>query len=175
MDLVESLELPQCQCLNQCSDHTLKHAIGASEREDAQSFLQSDADEELLISLKFMEAVKISAIQIESGDADTAPSSLKLFVNKVGLDFDSARSEKPTQELTLAAMNVRPGAKPCDLRFVLFQKVSTLDIFIPANQSEGEVTTVSKLVLLGNTANSHEGVKRSLEQQKAATAGDWLK
>ena len=105
-DLAEHLELPQCTCLNAASDHTLRHCLGiaAGEREDPNSFLQSDADEELLIMLKFMSAVKISAISV-TAPKESGPSSMKLFKNKVGLDFDSAKSDKANEELKFAAAN----------------------------------------------------------------------
>jgi hypothetical protein len=46
---------------------------------------------------------------------------VRLFANKLGLDFDSAKSEAATQELALSAADVAAGAKAVDLRFVLFQ------------------------------------------------------
>ena len=102
-DLLEQVELPQCTVLNASSDHTLRHALDAESRDDPSKFLESDADEELLIHITFMQAVKISHLHIAGVDGATAPSGVRLFVNKVGLDFDSAKSDKPTQELTFTA------------------------------------------------------------------------
>ena len=48
-DLLEMLELPQCECLNASKEHTLRHCIEAATRDDPGSFLQSDCDEELLM------------------------------------------------------------------------------------------------------------------------------
>eukprot|EP00965_Chrysotila_dentata_P215151 6188588-Pleurochrysis_carterae.AAC.8 len=55
-DLLEQLELPQCECLNQSKEHPLKHCISAEARDDPTLQLRSDCDEELLIHLKFMQA-----------------------------------------------------------------------------------------------------------------------
>jgi len=66
--------------------------------------------------LKFMSAVKISAFHLASPDVDRAPTSMKLFVNKIGIDFDSAKSEAPTQEITLSASDVIGGGKPMETR-----------------------------------------------------------
>ena len=72
--------------------------------------------------LKFMSAVKISALLIESPDPDKAPTSIRLFVNKLGLDFDSAKSEAPTQEIILHPSDTKRGfGKQVETRFVLFQ------------------------------------------------------
>jgi len=121
-----------------------------------------------------MSAVKISAIHIESPDEERAPTSLRLFANKIGIDFDSAKSEAPTQEIALTPSVVAGGAgKPVETRFVLFQNVSTLDIFIAGNHGGGEETAVSKLVLIGEQI-TQSGLKRSAEEQAASTKGDWL-
>ena len=173
-DLVEHLETPQCHCMNASSSHTLRHCLDADSRESADSYLESDCDEELLIQLKFMSAVKVSAIKIEGKDKDSAPSSVKLFVNKTGLDFDSAKDEKATQEIDLAPSDVAPGAASHkETRFVLFQNVSELGIFIGANQSDEEYTAIKSLMILGEPI-AQAGMKRSAEQQAASSAGDWL-
>ena len=39
------------------------------------------------------------------------PSKLKIFANKESLDFDSAKTEKPTQELKLVQGNVTAGQR----------------------------------------------------------------
>mmetsp|Transcript_28299 Transcript_28299/g.61949 ORF Transcript_28299/g.61949 Transcript_28299/m.61949 type:complete len:179 (+) Transcript_28299:104-640(+) len=171
-DLLEQLELPQCECLNQSKEHPLKHCISAEARDDPTLQLRSDCDEELLIHLKFMQNARISHIKFE-GPAESAPSSVRLFVNKIGLDFDTAKSEAPTQELTLAPKDVTPDAPPTELRYVLFQNVSTLSLFIGGNQGDEEQTALSKLVLVGSVIN-HEGAKRSEAEQLASSKADWL-
>ena len=93
--------LPQSECLNTHKDHGFRDCLEAGPREDSSKFLQSDCDEELLITIKFMQNVKISHIQIEGVDAERAPNKVSLFINPLNLDFDSAKSEKPTQMLEL--------------------------------------------------------------------------
>jgi hypothetical protein len=172
-DLLEHIELPQCECLNASATHTLRHCLEQGSRDQPTLFLQSDCDEELLISLAFRQPVRISSIRIE-GPAEQAPETIKLFVNKLGLDFDSAKSEAATQTLSLSAADVsQEGAKPVDLRFVLFQNVSRLTIFAPANLGGGEETVISRLQLLGAPI-VHEGAKRSKDEQDRAMKGDWL-
>lgn len=46
-DLVSQLELPQCECLNASSKHTLRDCIEVGSRDEADRFLQSDCDEEV--------------------------------------------------------------------------------------------------------------------------------
>lgn len=172
-DLTEHLEWPQCECLNASAEHTLRHAIEKESQVDSSVYLESDADEELLVKLKFMSEVKVSAIIIGAADsADTAPKDVKLFVNKVGLDFDNAKSDKATQDVSLSKSDVVAGTKK-ELRFVNFQKVQELGIFIANNQGDEETTKVGKITILGETV-THSGLKRSAEEQASATKSDWL-
>jgi len=138
-DLLEQIDLRQCECLNASKEHTLRHAMEMATCDDPACFLQSDCDEELLIHITMMQACRISAIRLE-GPADAAPSSISLFVNKIGLDFDSAKSEAATQIIPLSKASVSNTSKPVELRYVLFQSVQTLSIFVPANLGETEET-----------------------------------
>ena len=138
-DLLEQLDLRQCECLNASKEHTLRHAIELATRDDPAYFLQSDCDEELLIHISMMQACKISAIKIE-GPANSAPSSISIFVNKLGIDFDSAKSEAATQTIQLNPGLVTSSAPPVDLKYVLFQNVRTLSIFVPCNLGDSEET-----------------------------------
>jgi hypothetical protein len=45
-DLSEFFDVPQCECLNADNTHTLKHAL---DQANPATFLQSDADEQLLV------------------------------------------------------------------------------------------------------------------------------
>ena len=95
-DLLPHLELPQCHCLNASSAHPLRNCLATEARDDAALVLQSDCDEELLLSLRFMTTCRVSAITVEA-PTEGAPTGLSLFVNKIGLDFDSAKTDTPTQ------------------------------------------------------------------------------
>lgn len=171
-DLLEQIELPQCECLNAAKEHTLRHCLEQGLRDQPTLFLQSDCDEELLIKLVFRSPVRLASIRLEA-PAESAPSSLRLFVNKLGLDFDSAKSETPTQEIAVGETDVAAGAKPIELRYVLFQNVTHLTIFIAGNQGGGEETVIQRLQLLGIPI-VHEGAKRSKEDQERASKADWL-
>ena len=63
---------------------------------------------------------------------------LQVFCNPIGLGIDTAKTEPASQTLELDAGQLAAGCK-LDLRFVLFQKVSSLALFFPANH-EGEST-----------------------------------
>jgi len=134
--------------------------------------LQSDSDAQLLIRITFGAFVKIKAIKI-TAPADTGPSSIKLFVNPGSLDFEGAEDEDPTQEIELDQDDLKKDAKPKPVKFVKFQKVSTLVIFVPENHDDADQTVIQGIQILGKSSII-SGSKPSLAQQKAASAGDWL-
>lgn len=93
--------------------------------------LRSDADEQLLISIQLAQPSKISSIRIAAPEAATAPSTVKLFVNRDHLAFDDVEDLPPTQVLELSGVSAE-----LKLNFVKFQNVSTLTVFIEGNQGE---------------------------------------
>eukprot|EP00659_Diplonema_papillatum_P022540 gene22540-34492_t len=75
-----------------------------SKRRNTESHIVSDADEEILVYIPFGELVKIKAIAIVGGteaDDSSAPSKLKLYVNRDDIDFDKAGEVPAVQEFDL--------------------------------------------------------------------------
>ena len=106
--------------------------------------VRSDCDEQLLVNLTLAQTSKIHSIRLGGPDADTAPKTVKLFINRAALSFDDVEDLPPTQTLTLSGQSAT-----LPLQFVKFQSVSTLTVFIEGNQSDGDVTQLSHLSLIG--------------------------
>lgn len=51
VSLLEFLDLSQLNCLNEDSTHTLKSIVDQKERNKSDSYLESDADEQLLLNI----------------------------------------------------------------------------------------------------------------------------
>merc|ERR1712116_71733 len=129
----------------------VKQHYGADEAEEDSSvsgYLESDCDEQLIISLAFNQTLKIHSLKIKA-PKDQGPKTLRLFINQPRtLDFDSAESAQPTQEIIL-----QPGdldGNPVLLRFVKFQNVQNLIIFIKDNLTGTETTRIDHLALYGS-------------------------
>ncbi|EOD39960.1 hypothetical protein EMIHUDRAFT_223163 [Emiliania huxleyi CCMP1516] len=175
-DLFEQLELPQCECLNAAKDHTLRRAPRRPPRRFTLHMLtRSPAPQ----------AVRLSAIVV-AGPAASAPSELRIFANPPApLDFDSGRSNAPTQTLPLTPADVAREGRPVELRFVHFQgaaasiaapyrtTVRELTIFVPGNMGNEEETVIARLRLIGLPVEQ-TGAKRSEAEQAAASKADWL-
>jgi len=135
----------QFDCLNQDEKHPVTNVLG----EDSTA-LQSDADvdHQLLIRIGFQVPVKLSHICIFGCSEDeTAPQVVKVFQGKPDIGFQEAEDEEPTQTLQLEPNDV-DGGKPIALRFVKFQNVPSLQLFIQENFG-GEITRISQLEFYG--------------------------
>ncbi|ORZ33908.1 galactose-binding domain-like protein [Catenaria anguillulae PL171] len=141
-DITSTVEQTQLDCLNQKTDKTIKGMFKGT------STLESDVDEQLLINVAFQQVVKLHSIKFIAADKDTAPKTVKLYANRVGMGFDSADSVEPTQVLELTEEDFAED-KATALRFVKFQTVNSLTIFIEDNQGGDEVTVLKGLRFIG--------------------------
>jgi hypothetical protein len=136
-------------CLNESSAHQLSSILGPNHGPRGSSYLESDVDAELLITIPFREPVKLKAISIFSGvSPEQAPKEIKLFINHNAMDFGDADSEAPAQEFDLKPEDVKGGK--LDLRFVRFQNVRSLHILVKSNQSDEETTRIDSIDVFGS-------------------------
>lgn len=143
MDLAPFITKSQCECLNETDEHPLAHALTSG-----GGYLQSDCDEQLIISIAFNQAVKIHSLKIKA-PADKGPKNIRLFINQPRtLDFDLADSYTSIQDLVLTPEDLE--GNPANLRYVKFQSVQNLQLFIKDNQSGGEITQIDHLAIIGS-------------------------
>lgn len=129
--------------MNEADDHPYGHCL----QDGVGGYLESDCDEQIILSLAFNQAVKIHSLKLKA-PCDKGPKNIRIFMNQPNtLDFDSAGSMIATQDITLT-----PGqldGSPITLKFVKFQNVQNLQIFIKDNQSGDEVTQIDYLGIIG--------------------------
>lgn len=77
INLYNSLDLKQCECLNAKSSNSFQHIL----QYGSSASIESDSDEQLLIKLSFKEKVKLHSLVL-LGEDKHAPAKVKLFVNK---------------------------------------------------------------------------------------------
>ncbi|KAL4216514.1 Thioredoxin-like protein 1 [Mactra antiquata] len=144
MDLSTFINKTGCVCLNEADDHTMEHCLTSK-----GGYLESDCDEQLLLSIEFTQPVKLHSLKLY-GPKDKGPKTVKVFQNQPNnLDFDSADSMTPTQQLELTTEDIQEGSL-AQLRFVKFQSVSNITLFIKDNQEGGEVTQLDYLGFIGS-------------------------
>ncbi|KAH9946405.1 DUF1000-domain-containing protein [Epithele typhae] len=147
--LLEYLESPQLNCLNEAPQHTLKGILADKKKNTGSAYLQSDADEQLLLNIPFNQTVKIRAIALQTAEVARGPRTVRLLINRPSLSFeDGEEASAVVQELELSEADVREGRK-VPLRFVRFQSVTSLHAFVVSNQGGEDETRVDAIDVFG--------------------------
>ncbi|KAJ6737409.1 AD039 HT014 THIOREDOXIN FAMILY TRP26 [Salix viminalis] len=82
-------------------------------------------------------------------DDEDGPKTVKLFSNKEHMGFSNVNDYPPSDTVVLSPDTLK--GKPVVLKYVKFQNVRSLAIFIEDNQLESEITKVQKISLFGTT------------------------
>ncbi|XP_060082837.1 thioredoxin-like protein 1 [Ylistrum balloti] len=148
IDLASVINKSGCECLNEADDHPLEHAFTTK-----GGYLESDCDEQLIISVEFNQSVKLHSLKIY-GPAENGPKTVKVFQNLPNsLDFDKAEHMEPTQTLELTPDDVKEGTL-INLRYVKYQNVTSITLFVKDNLDDSETTRIDYLGFVGSTGAS---------------------
>jgi len=156
--LNDLVDLTTLECLNQDDEHPITNAVSryvADAERLAGAALQSDpdVDHQLLIKIGFRQPVKLKAITFRGTTEDeTAPQVVKVFQGQKDIDFQDAEEAEPLQLLTLSASQI-DTCDPVTLRFVKFQHVSTLQLFVQSNFG-ADITRIERLEFWGTPAEA---------------------
>ncbi|KAI8615077.1 galactose-binding domain-like protein [Chytriomyces sp. MP71] len=161
-DLASFIDQRQIECLNQSDEHTVGSIFG----KDAKQYLQSDVDEQLIIVIPFNQVVKLHSIKI-SGPKNNAPKSIQPYINRpTTLSFEEGDSIEPIELIDLAALYAPEGDTAAELisatiplRFVKYQSVQSVTLFIGANLGGEETTVINKLTLFGSPVEVTKDLK----------------
>lgn len=146
VDLAPFITKSGCECLNESDDHPLAHCLDANK----QTYLESDCDEQLIITISFSQPIKLHSIKIKAPE-EYGPKTLKFFLNQPSsLDFDKAESAESVQLVELQPADLADDAKPVQLKYVKFQNVNSLTVFIKDNQAGKDTTRINQLILIGS-------------------------
>merc|ERR1711976_84755 len=143
LDLSSMINKSGCECLNESDDHPLEHCLTNN-----KGFLESDCDEQLIICIAFNQNVKLHSLKL-NGPPEKGPKTVKLFLNQPRtLDFDSAEGMEPVQQLDLSPEDIENGAI-VPLRYLKFQNVQNITLFVRDNQGGEETTQLDYLGFIG--------------------------
>jgi len=148
IDLSTKLEKSDCYAMNEDSRFPMTNLfIG-----DTTLACKSDADEQLIIHIAFQEHVKVHSIKFDEFNGGVAPelnpTAVRVFVNRNNLGFEDIEDVDPTQELQLSAADLKENADPLLLKFVKFQRVKSITLFIEEN-SGGDISALGGLKIMG--------------------------
>uniref|UniRef100_A0A3B1K3T8 Thioredoxin-like 1 n=1 Tax=Astyanax mexicanus TaxID=7994 RepID=A0A3B1K3T8_ASTMX len=144
MDLMPFVSKAGCECLNESDDCGFDNCLIKD-----SSYLESDCDEQLLITMAFTQPVKLFSMKLLASDLAQAPKCVKIFINLPrSMDFDDAERSEPTQALELTEEDYKEDGL-ISLRYVKFQNVNSVTLFIKSNQGDEETTKVNYLTFIG--------------------------
>ncbi|XP_064604629.1 PITH domain-containing protein 1-like [Liolophura sinensis] len=125
------IDTDKVQCLNETIDGSGKTVFKPwDKRKDKENFVESDADQELLLKIPFTGNVKLKGLILIGGEADTHPSKVRLFKNRPNMNFDDTGCEAE-QEFML---NPDPeGEVEYTTKIARFSGVHHLSLHFPSN------------------------------------------
>ncbi|KAJ6521348.1 DUF1000-domain-containing protein [Mycena vulgaris] len=116
------------------------------DRLDEEKFIESDADDQMIIRIPFTGSVKLRALLLKTGPADQTPANVVLFSNEDSFDFSDVADKTPVQEFAVAqGRDVGEYA----LRPAKFSNVSSVSLFFPASQG-ADATRIYYVGFLGH-------------------------
>ncbi|KAI0141151.1 DUF1000-domain-containing protein [Hypoxylon sp. NC0597] len=131
-----------------------------------KDWVESDTDEQLLLFTPFNSAIKLHTIQITSlpptdeddDDVPMRPKTIKLFTNRPhNLGFDEAEDIDPTQTIEISENDWNSnGTASLGLRFVRFQNVTSLVIFVVDGDGDGEKVRLDRIRFIGESGEKRE-------------------
>ncbi|XP_056146720.1 thioredoxin-like protein 1 [Lampris incognitus] len=144
MDLMPFVNKAGCECLNESDVCGFNNCLTKD-----STYLESDCDEQLLITMAFNQPVKLFSLKLQCSDLTQAPKEVKVFINlPQTLGFDDAERSEATQMLELSEEDYKDdGLIP--LRYVKFQSVQSVTVFIKSNQGNEETTKINYLTFIG--------------------------
>ncbi|GAB1310793.1 Thioredoxin-like protein 1 [Madurella fahalii] len=173
-DITDQIELQRCELLNVDPDaggvrvlfDGAKPSTLSGGKGSTKDWVESDTDEQLLLFTPFQSMLKLHTLQITSlppsvdddEDAPMRPRTIKLFTNKPhNMGFDEAEDLSATQEIVLSEKDWNAdGTANIPLRYVKFQNITSLVVFVVDGDGEGEKVRLDRLRLIGEAGEKRE-------------------
>ena len=132
-----------------------------------KDWIESDTDEQLMLFIPFQSTIKLQSLHITSipssseddDEAPMRPKTIQFFTNRsTVLGFDEAEDTPATQKLELkdSDWDQKTGTAKVELRFVKFQNISSLVIFVADGEGDGEKTRIDRIRLFGETGETRK-------------------
>lgn len=132
--------------------------------EGKKDWVESDTDEQLMLFIPFQSTLKLHSLHITSipsGSEDVMrPRTIHLYSNRSHvLGFDEADDTPATQtvEIKDSDWDAKTQTAKIELRFVKFQNISSVTIFVADGAGDEEKTRIDRVRLFGES-----GEKRAM-------------
>jgi PITH domain len=131
-----------------------------------KDWVESDTDDQLMLFIPFQSTLKIHSLQFTSlppssddEEAPMRPKTVQVYTNRSHvLGFEEAEDITPTQSITLGSRDwdSKTGTANIELRFVKFQNVSSLVIFIVNGDGEGDKIRLDRVRIVGESGEKRD-------------------
>jgi len=132
-----------------------------------KDWVESDTDEQLMLFMPFQATLKVHTLQITSlppaadddgNEVPMRPKTIQIYSNFPHiLGFEEAEDITPTQTLTLSEKDWdETGTATLSLRFVKFQNITSLVIFVVDGDGDGEKVRIDRIRVIGETGEKRE-------------------
>eukprot|EP01083_Nonionella_stella_P032991 90329_1 len=129
--LFSHIDIDKVICLNEAEDDSCKGIFKSwTQRFDSTKVLKSDEDDpEMILLVPFTSLVKIRSFKLIPGPDGSAPKSVKIWVNREDIDFETAQDSPSTQSFDL--VEDFDGAVDYHVRPSKFMNVHCLAMYFP--------------------------------------------
>ena len=145
-------------------------ALGGKEKAkgtEAEDWIESDTDEQLMLYIPFTATLKVHTLHVTSlppkaedgAEVPMRPKTLQIYSNRATvLGFSEAEDVPATQSITLRPQDwdEKTGTAKVELRFVKFQNVTSLVIFVVDGEGSGEKVRIDRIRIIGETGEKRE-------------------
>jgi hypothetical protein len=119
-----------------------------------------------MLFIPFQSTLKVHSLHFTSlppsadeDDVTLRPKTVKIYKNRAQiLGFDEADDSVATQEIELSSHDWDPktGTAKAELRFVNFQNVTSLVIFVVDGDGNGDETRLDRVRIIGETGEKRD-------------------
>ncbi|KAI9229510.1 MAG: PITH domain-containing protein [Piptocephalis tieghemiana] len=176
----------------------LRQIVASQEEAEEGAFLQSDVDEQIILHFPFGQTIKLHSLSLSIpedvhsplrnyvssslppslsffpilvGKISQGPKTIKLYANRLSLSFEEALDIEPTQTLHLKEKDL-VDSLVIPLRFVKFQSVNDLVVFIEDNQNGEETSVLKRIEFYGSPVNTTDMSQLSAQSKQARNQDD---
>ena len=133
-----------------------------------QDWVESDMDEQLMLFVPFRATLKLHTIQVtalplgasaDDSEPSMRPKTIQIYSNRAHiLGFEEAEDISATQRIILGPedWDEKTGTANVELRFVKFQNVTSLVLFVVDGDGEAEKVRIDRLRFIGEKGEKRE-------------------
>ncbi|EGD76365.1 hypothetical protein PTSG_11684 [Salpingoeca rosetta] len=151
--LYDSIDLTKVVGFNEAVEGSAQNVFRPlHEKQLRDKYVESDADEQLIIHIPFTDDVKIKSICIMGEPGPRHPSHVAAFINRDDIDFDNVEDLEPVQEWDL--VEDADGEQEYETRITKFQGLHSLTLFF-SDTFGGDTTKIHYIGLKGERKKVH--------------------